>query len=78
MTDMEKFTRLFKAVCEDRATRSLLMNQPAACFRQFNLTLPTNVEFKSVEDCMHAPNCVHITVQGAGSLCVLAYNAAEC
>lgn len=56
----------------------VLLNQPDETLKQYNLALPANIELKSVEDCMHAPNCIPVTVKEAGSLCVRADNAAEC
>ncbi|MDG2031111.1 MAG: hypothetical protein P8J45_08915 [Phycisphaerales bacterium] len=76
--DMNAFTALYKAVCEDKATRQALMNTPQEVLSKHGLSLPSNIEFKSVDDCMHAPNCIHITVEDAGSLCVRADNASEC
>jgi hypothetical protein len=76
--DMTAFTALYKAVCENKASRQSLMNTPQELLAKHGLSLPSNIEFKSVDDCMHAPNCIHITVEGAGSLCVRADNASEC
>ena len=78
MTDMNQFSLLFKAICEDASIRHQLLNQPDEILKQYSLALPANIELKSVEDCMHAPNCIHVTVKEAGSLCVRADNAAEC
>ena len=78
MAEMNDFVRLFKAICEDASIRQQLLNQPAKALQAYDLHLPDNIELKSVEDCMHAPNCIHVTVQQAGSLCVRADNAAEC
>ncbi len=76
--DMNAFTTLYKAVCEDKAARQALMNTPQEVLSRHGLSLPSNIVFKSVDDCMHAPNCIHITVDNAGSLCVRADNASEC
>ena len=75
---MNQFTLLFEAICEDAPIRRQLLNQPDETLKQYNLALPDNIELKSVEDCMHAPKCVHVTVKQAGSLCVRPDNAAEC
>lgn len=76
--EMSGFNQLFKAVCDDKTAREALMNSPDESLTQYGLTLPANIHFKSVDDCMHAPNCIHITVEGCGSLCVRADNASEC
>ncbi len=75
---MADFVRLYALVCDDKSVRQALMDTPDEVLSEHGLALPKGVQFLSVDDCMHAPKCMHITVEGAGSLCVRADKASEC
>ena len=74
---MSDFVHLYGLICDDKGVRQALMDSPEAVLAKHHLVLPDGVQFLSVDDCMHAPKCIHITVKGAGSLCVRADKASE-
>lgn len=69
---------LYTACWKDKDLRKKFMNDPKGIFKEHNVEMPKIIDFSSVDDCMHAPNCVHITLDGGACFCVRADPCADC
>ena len=79
MTDMiPGLGALYAAVWKDKDLRSSFMNGPKDVLKEHGVDLPGVIDVSSVDDCMHAPNCVHITLDGGACFCVRADPCADC
>ena len=74
----EGLAALFEAVWKDKALKKRLMNDPKGVLQDYSAQLPSIIDASSVDDCMHAPDCVHITLEGGACFCVRADPCADC
>ena len=79
MTDgMAAIMALYTAAWKDKELRTRFMNDPKGVFKEHGVEMPAILDFSSVDDCMHAPNCVHVTLDGGACFCVRADPCADC
>ncbi len=79
MADSNHPMAAFYTACwKDKDLRKQFMNDPKSILQAHGVALPGIIDVSAVEDCMHAPNCVHITLDGGACFCVRADPCADC
>ncbi len=74
----DSLAALFEAAWKDKSFKKKLMNDPKGVLQERGIELPAIIDASSVDDCMHAPDCIHITLDGGACFCVRADPCADC